>query len=267
MVKLKGNEQGVVMVRWMYPSASGMIAACFLIGCVTVDSPETRRAVDPVAAADARITLGLGYLERGQWQRAHLNLHKALDVAPDHPRALLAMAHYYQQVGENHSAEALYVRALQESPKNGDVLNNYGVFLCSEARYDEAITAFDRAVSQPDYFQVASSFENAALCHLKQGNATQAADYFNKTLGHDPYRPLSMLQLAKLELKDGEHQKADDRLAAFSQRYGETADSLILKIQSSSQSGRLDRVKKYAELLRQQFPDSQQYQNYLANEY
>ncbi|QUJ68135.1 type IV pilus biogenesis/stability protein PilW [Photobacterium sp. GJ3] len=256
------------MVRQrLYPITSGMIAACFLMGCVTVESPAKRQSVDPVAASDARVTLGLSYLERGQWQRAHLNLQKALDAAPAYPRAQLALAHYYQKVGENRSAEALYVRALQDSPKNGDVLNNYGVFLCSEDRYGEAISAFDRAVLQPDYFQVASSYENAALCSMKQGNATEAADYFRKTLDHEPYRPVAMLQLAKIEMSDGQFRAADDRLAQFSQRYGETADSLLLKIQLSRRNGRLDRVEKYAELLRQQFPDSQQYQNYLANEY
>ncbi|NAW87639.1 type IV pilus biogenesis/stability protein PilW [Photobacterium halotolerans] len=256
------------MVRWtLYPITSGFIAACLLVGCVTVDPTAKERSVDPIAVADARITLGLSYLEQGQRQRAQQNLQKALDVAPDHPRAQLAMAHYYQQVGENRSAEALYVRALQYSPKNGDVLNNYGVFLCNEARFDEADNAFMRAVLQPDYFQASATYENAALCSIKHGDATQAADYFRKALDHEPYRPLSMLQLARLELTGGDYRQAETRLDAFSLRYGETADSLVLKIQSSRQSGRLDRVEKYAELLRQQFPDSQQYQNYLANEY
>ena len=77
-----------------------------LVGCVTVKedgSPVVK--ADPVAMAESRIALGLGYLDGGNMIRAHDNLQQALNHAPQYYRAQLSMAHYYETVGEDIKAE------------------------------------------------------------------------------------------------------------------------------------------------------------------
>ncbi|KLV02376.1 type IV pilus biogenesis/stability protein PilW [Photobacterium aphoticum] len=252
------------MVRWtMYP-----LLCSLMIGCVTVDDAgNAKQTVDKIEASEARIALGLSYLENGQWQRARDNLEIALEYAPKYYRAQNAMAYYYQQVDEPTQAEALYKQALRDSPKNGDVQNNYGTFLCAQGRYDEAISAFEKAIAQPYYYLTSASYENAALCSLKKGSESEARVYFDKALAYDPYRPMSMLQLAKLDIKDDNLKDARVRLFKFNKRYGYKADSLWLLIQLENQAGSQSMVEKYAGILQQQFPGSKQYQNYLANEY
>ncbi len=63
-----------------------------LAGCVTVkkDGGPVVKA-DPIAMAESRIALGLGYLEGGSNIRAHDNLQQALTHAPDYYRAQLSM--------------------------------------------------------------------------------------------------------------------------------------------------------------------------------
>ncbi|KAE8175773.1 type IV pilus biogenesis/stability protein PilW [Photobacterium carnosum] len=252
------------MIRWMkYP----LFSCLLLAGCATVMVEDNAEQFNAIDAAEARMTLGLNYLKVGQWQRARDNLELALEYAPDYYRVQNAMAYYYQKVGEKDAAEKMYKQALKDAPKNGDVLNNYGAFLCSEGRYDEAINTFIKAINQPYYYLISASYENAGLCSRKQGNDVQAIDYFEKALSHDPYRPKSMLQLAQLELEANNYKDARVRLFKFNKRYGYTANSLLLLIQLENQNGRLTLVNKYANLLKEQFPDSQQYQNYLANEY
>ena len=252
------------MVRWtMYP-----LLCSLMIGCVTVDQAGNKKAgVDKVEAAEARISLGLTYLENGQWQRARDNLEIALTYAPKYYRAQNAMAYYYQQVDEPEQAEAIYKQALRDSPKNGDVQNNYGAFLCAQERYDEAIAAFEKAIAQPYYYLTSASYENAALCSLKQGSEPEAREFFDKALAYDPYRPMSMLQLSQLDIKEDNLKDARVRLFKFNKRFGYKADSLWLLIQLEHQAGRQSLVDKYAGILRQQYPNSKQYQNYLANEY
>jgi len=246
----------------MYPLLCSLLG-----GCVTVDEAGNKKEFDSVEASEARISLGLSYLESGQWQRARDNLELALDYAPKYYRAQNAMAYYYQRVDDPDAAEAMFKQALRDSPKNGDVRNNYGVFLCSQQRYDEAIVAFEKAIKQPYYYLTSASYENAALCSLKSGEKQQAQDYFEKALAYDPYRPKSMLQLAQLEIKSQNLKDARVRLFKFNKRYGYKADSLWLLIQLEHQAGHLTQVEKYAGLLQEQFPTSQQYQKYLANEY
>ncbi|WP_297480424.1 type IV pilus biogenesis/stability protein PilW [uncultured Photobacterium sp.] len=252
------------MIQWMkYP----LFSCLLLAGCATVTVEDSAERFNAIDAAEARMTLGLNYLKVGQWQRARENLEQALSYAPDYYRVQNAMAYYYQKVDEKESAEKMYKQALRDSPRNGDVLNNYGAFLCSEGRYDEAIDTFVKAINQPYYYLISASYENAGLCSRKQGDDLQAIDYFEKALSHDPYRPKSMLQLAQLELEANNYKDARVRLLKFNKRYGYTANSLLLLIQLENQNGRLTLVNKYANLLKEQFPNSQQYQNYLANEY
>lgn len=251
------------MVRWtVYP-----LLCSLLVGCVTVKETSNKKEFNSIDASEARIALGLRYLETGQWQRARENLEQALIYGPKHYRAQNAMAYYYQRVDEPDAAEAMYKQALQDSPKSGDTLNNYGVFLCSEQRYDEATAAFLKAIEQPDYYLTSASYENAALCSLDNGNKQLALRYFEKALSHDPYRPKSMLQLAQMKIEFQNYKDARAMLLKFNKRYGYKADSLWLLIQLENQAGRLTQADKYAVLLKQQFPDSQQYQKYLANEY
>ncbi|MGF1759955.1 type IV pilus biogenesis/stability protein PilW [Photobacterium sagamiensis] len=251
------------MVRWtVYP-----LLCSLLVGCVTVKETSNKKEFNRIDASEARIALGLRYLETGQWQRARENLEQALKYAPKYYRAQNAMAYYFQKVDENEAAEDMYKKALQYSPKNGDTLNNYGVFLCSEQRYDEAISAFLKAIEQPDYYLTSASYENAALCSLDNGDTQQALRYFEKALSHDPYRPKSMLQLAQMKIEFQNYKDARAMLFKFNKRYGYKPDSLWLLIQLENQAGRLTQADKYADLLKEQFPDSQQYQKYLANEY
>ncbi|MBY5948217.1 type IV pilus biogenesis/stability protein PilW [Photobacterium rosenbergii] len=252
------------MVRWK----KCLLLCSLLAGCVTVDeSGNTPQSINKEEAAEARVTLGLGYLEQGQWQRARDNFELALQYAPRYYRAQNAMAYYYQRVDEPESAETIYRQALKYSPKNGDVRNNYGVFLCSQGRYDEAIDQFESAIKQPYYYLTSASYENAALCSLEQGNQPQARGYFDKALAYDPYRAKSMLQLSKLDIEAQNFKEARVRLFKFNKRYGYKADSLWLLIQLEQQAGYDSQADKYAGILKAQYPDSLQYQNYLANEY
>ncbi|WP_299015774.1 type IV pilus biogenesis/stability protein PilW [uncultured Photobacterium sp.] len=251
------------MVRWtVYP-----LLCSLLIGCVTVDEAGNKKEFDNIEASEARISLGLNYLESGQWQRARDNLELALKYAPDYYRAQNAMAYYYQRVDEPKQAEAMYKQALRDSPKNGDVRNNYGVFLCRQERYNEAIASFEKAIKQPYYYLTSASYENAGLCSLKSGDTEKALGYFEKALAYDPYRPKSMLQLAQLEIDSQNLKDARVMLSKFNKRYGYKADSLWLLIRLENQAGRPTQVEKYAALLKEQFPESQLYKKYLANEY
>ncbi len=143
-----------------------LIVQFSLLGCVTVKeggAPIVKP--DPIAMAKSRIALGLGYLERGSTIRAHDNLQQALNHAPNYYRAQLSMAHYYESVGEELKAEQMYKRALRQHSNNGNVLNNYGTFLCKRGEYKKADRMFTQAIEQPYYYLIPASYENAAfLC-------------------------------------------------------------------------------------------------------
>lgn len=219
-------------------------------GCVTVEATSSNT---PTASsreqAEARIELGIGYLDQGNMLKARENLEKALEHDSKYYRAQLSLAHYFEQVGEEQSAEKLYKTALRQHPKNGNVLNNYGTFLCKHERYEQADEYFNKAINQPYYYLISASYENAALCSLKSGEKDKAKQYFDRALDHDPYRPRSLLNLAKLEIENGQYTDARIRLMNFHKRYGVQKPSLQLLIDLEHKAGNKALEKKYQKKL------------------
>mgnify|MGYP000182740002 CR=1 FL=1 len=221
-----------------------------LVGCVTVNQDgHAVTKTDPVTMAESRIALGLGYLDSGNMIRAHDNLQQALTHAPQYYRAQLSMAHYYETVGEEEKAEKMYKLSLRQHAKNGNVLNNYGTFLCKRGDYDEADQMFNRAIEQPYYFLIPASYENAAFCALKAKDTEKAKYYFARAIDHDPHRPKSILQLAKLEIDDGQYTEARIRLMRFNQTYGMKKPSLQLMIELERAAGNEVLEQKYQKQL------------------
>ncbi|EGQ9572348.1 type IV pilus biogenesis/stability protein PilW [Vibrio alginolyticus] len=221
-----------------------------LVGCVMVKedgSPVVK--ADPVAMAESRIALGLGYLDGGNMIRAHDNLQQALNHAPQYYRAQLSMAHYYETVGEDIKAEQMYKRSLRQHTKNGNVLNNYGTFLCKRGDFEKADQMFNRAIEQPYYYLIPASYENAAFCALKSQDKDKARYYFTRAIDHDPHRPKSILQLAKIEIDSGDYTEARIRLMRFNQMYGVKKPSLQLMIQLERAAGNEALEKKYQKQL------------------
>ncbi|EMW7171141.1 type IV pilus biogenesis/stability protein PilW [Vibrio fluvialis] len=228
------------------------ILACVLslTGCITVkESDNSDLKSDPVEMAESRIALGLGYLENGSMIKARENLEKAMQHAPHYYRSQLSMAHYFETVGETDLARDTYRAALRDHPKNGNVLNNYGTFLCKHGEYQQADKYFNRAVEQPYYYLISASYENAAFCSLKSGDPEKAAYYFKRAVDHDPTRVRSLLQLAKLEIERGDYTEARIKLMAFHQRYGYQKASLQLLIELEEKAGNKALEKKYQQAL------------------
>ncbi len=238
-----------------------------LVGCVTVTDSPVDSGFDKHKAAEARISLGLSYLESKDMVKARENLEMALSYAPDYYRTLIAIAHFYQAVGDTQKAEDAYRTALRESPKNGDVLNNYGAFLCKIGQYQKADAFFNQAIEQPYYYLIAASYQNAAMCALKSGNRENAEHYFRLSLAHDPYRVVSMLQLSQLEVQNDQYQSARVRLLKFHNRFGYKPASLGLLIELETKAGNESMADQYESILAAKYPDSIQYQKYVTNEY
>lgn len=179
----------------------------FTSGCVTV-SEDTKISAAPIDAAETRIELGLAYMKRDQYSRAKRDFEKALEFAPRYYRSHLSIAYYFEAVGEFDHAQDAYRTALKVAPTNGQVYHNYGTFLCKRGDYGLAETMLLSAVEQPNYYQIAESYENAGLCALKSEQPEVAKSYFERSLEHSPNRPNSTIQLAALEVKDGEYHQA-----------------------------------------------------------
>ena len=77
-----------------------------------------------------------------------------------------ALAYFYQQQGDMERAKQAYLTAIKLDDKQGDVLNNFGAFLCTQGEYQAAYKQFTQALNSPQYYHQADTYENLALCAL-----------------------------------------------------------------------------------------------------
>ncbi|WP_087881275.1 type IV pilus biogenesis/stability protein PilW [Dickeya fangzhongdai] len=251
------------MKRMLLGKAVALAAGMGLLaGCA--QTPSQR--VSP-AAAQTRLQLGLEYLARNNLDAARDNLQKAEQLAPDDYRIQLGMALYEQRIGENQAAETRYRRLLRQAPANGGVMNNYGAFLCGLGQYVAAQRQFAAAAQLPDYHQVADALENAGYCFLNAGKPDEASQWLSRALRYDPARGNRLLAEANSRFAAGRYDQARLLLNIYQPLLTANAESLWLQIRFAALAGHHDEVTRYGGLLARSFPQSKQYQQFLANEY
>jgi type IV pilus assembly protein PilF len=222
-------------------------------------------AFDTKEAAKTRVSLGLTYLQNGNFAQAKFNLDKALEFAPRDGQAHFAMAFYYQQVGEFERAEESYEKALSFSKNDPDVLNSYGAFLCQQGNYDKARGYFLRAVDDRNYVSSAETYENLALCSQSQGNNQEAIQYFNSALNHQPTRSDSLFLLTKLYVEEEQWEDAKKTLFKYERNAPISAESLYLQFQIAEGMKDTKTAMGYGEILKSMYPDHQNTKAYIAS--
>ncbi|WP_416260742.1 type IV pilus biogenesis/stability protein PilW [Gibbsiella quercinecans] len=244
---------------WGVVLAAGLLAGCSSSG------PES--ASQQNGSAETRLQLGLAYLNQGDLAAAKPNLEKALNAAPQDYRTQLGMALYYQRVQDNAAAQQRYQQARKLAPNNGVVLNNYGAFLCSLGQYVAAQQQFSAAALATDYGQVADSQENAGYCFLKAGQFDEARTLLIRALKADPDKGAPLLAEAEKQFGEGKRAQSQLLLNVYQHVLPASASSLWLQIRFAASAGRQDSVQRYGRQLARSFPQSKQYQQFLANEY
>ncbi|AZZ99417.1 type IV pilus biogenesis/stability protein PilW [Pseudoalteromonas sp. R3] len=235
-----------------------------LSGCVTEtryansDKPVVQSKASREDAAKTRISLALQYLANGNNTQAKYNLERALTLAPQLPEAHYSLAYYYEQVGENARAEQAYQKALALAPKDPNTLNNYGTFLCRIGKYDEATEQLFKAIEIPSYIRVAQSYENLALCALRQDNFELALEYLSSAEKHNGQRQSTLLLMAGLYYAKSELHRAEEVLKVYGDRGFVSARGLLLSHLLELRKGHLQQAEETATLLLQTYPESPQ---------
>lgn len=166
-------------------------------------------------AAYYNIQLALAYLQQGNIPRAKSKLLTALDLSPNSPETLMAMAYFLEKTHDKKEASAYYKKALSLSPDNGTYLNNYGTFLCRKASYVKAEQYFLKAVKDSHYLYTAEAYENAGLCTAAIPDYVKAKKYFLEALAHDPRRKKSLYELVSIDLRQKNPELALDHLKQY----------------------------------------------------
>lgn len=198
-----------------------LLSAVWLSGCAS-QSPRGESSSEP---ADAYTQLGTAYLERNNLPRAISALDRALEINPDHPQALQAMAIAHQRQGEDELADDYFQRALRIDGNFTRARNNYAAFLFDQGHSEEACHQLEQASRDTQYANRAQLFSNLGQCRYELGDIEAARQSLARAQAIDTRHSRSYLLLAELEHEQGHHDRAWDQLQAYMRLAGVSPES------------------------------------------
>lgn len=193
-------------------------------------------------------------MQVGNLDAAERKAREALKLAPESPDALVLMAGIDERRGRTQQAGESFRRAAEQAPQRGDVLNNYGAWLCQQGRPAESLAWFDRALQAPGYATPAEAQANAGGCALDAGQLERAERDLRAALSTLPGNPVALEAMAQLSFRQGRYMEA----RAFAERRIAAAPATRSVLQLASQiEARLgDRAAsdRYIQRIRKEFP-------------
>jgi len=171
--------------------------------------------VETEKASNYNAELGIRYLQKGRLKLANEKLMKAIEQNPEAVKSNHYFALLQQKLGNNAKAEKYFSKAIKLDPKNSELNNNYGSFLCKTNKHHAAVKQFLIAVKDPLYETPEFAYTNAGICLRKANKHAQAEKYFRLALKKKASFPAALLEMARL-YKD---RKIYPKAQAFMFRY------------------------------------------------
>ncbi|KAB7771826.1 type IV pilus biogenesis/stability protein PilW [Xanthomonas maliensis] len=207
-------------------------------------------------AVQEKLGLASNRLSTGDLPAAEEQVRAALKKDPRSVDAFVLLAVIQGARGDTAAAGESYRRATELAPQRGDVLNNYGAWLCANGSPAESLTWFDRALADRTYASPASALGNAGGCALKVGQQQRAANDLQKALELDPNNAYALESMARLQADKRNFFEArafiERRLAAAPA----TASVLQIAIRIEQGLGDKAAASRYQQRLVKEFPDA-----------
>ena len=206
-------------------------------------------------AAETNTALGRQYMERGQDEIALEKLKRAVAFDKTYAPAHSMLAILYETIGDLELAEKEYEAAVRYAPRDGDVNNNYGAFLCGIGKREKAEPFFVTAVGDPFYDTPEIALSNAGTCALARGDLDKAESFLRQSLEYDDTLGSSLLALAEVSYRQESYLRARAFLQRFEAAAEETEESLVLGYRIETELGDERSADRYRQALLEQYPD------------
>jgi type IV pilus assembly protein PilF len=244
---------------------AGLLSAC-AGGGAGGSVRELKTASDQTALekrAQIRLQLAVDYYQAGKYEIALDEVKKAIAADPDYADAYGFRALIYTAMGEKALADENYRHALRLAPRNPELSNNYGLFLCDAGgKPAEAMGYFETALKDPHYASPVKAMVNAGNCSLKMKNIDAAERYLLDALRYDPALPAVSSGLARVYFERRDYQRAGffiNRLTEAAKLDSLSADVLWLAIRVKHVLGDRNTEASLTAQLANRFPGSPEY--------
>ncbi|MCW7540342.1 type IV pilus biogenesis/stability protein PilW [Aquabacterium sp. A7-Y] len=243
-----------------------MMAVSGLAACGNLPPPGSSREIvttfdetENQKRARIRLELASAYFGQGQTTTALDELKQALQADPNMPQAYNLRGLVYASLNEDQLAEESFRRALQLNGRDGDVMQNYGWFLCQRGRYNDAYEQFDRAIALPQYREAAKTQLAKGVCQARAGSLPAAEQTLTRSYELDPGNPATSVNLADVLYRRGEFERARFYIRRVNNvPQLANAETLWLAARIEHKLGNTMGAMDYGNQLKQRYPQSRQ---------
>lgn len=240
-----------------------LIAAALLAGCVAQTTIETRAVQDSTLAdsrrrAELHTSLAAQYYQRGNFVVAVEETRLALKDDPGYFPALNVRALIFMELREDAQARQAFEEALALAPRDPDVMNNFGWFLCLRGEGARGMEFFTRVLGDTMYTTPEKALLNAGLCSRIAGRNAEAEDYLRRAVVFRPDLAGALYSLAEIMYEKGSYKESENYLVRY-MRLGEpTLSALVLGVKLARAQGEKAAEDSMLQQLRRRFPDAPQ---------
>lgn len=172
----------------MAPTLSHRLCSLLLSTSLILGFNACTPVVTAKNRASARISydLGINAFDRGDNREALRALTASAKEDPYLPDAHHALGLVYHSMGKLDQSLAQYREALRLRPKFSEASNNMGILLIDMGHYDDAVQAFEFALSDILYATPTLAEGNMGWAYYQMGKVDLAVEHIGNAVASDP---------------------------------------------------------------------------------
>jgi type IV pilus assembly protein PilF len=243
-------------------------AAVMLAACASQSTMESKPVTD-TGGADARrraevhTALAGEYYQRGNFAVALAETRLAMKDDPTYFPAYNMQGLVYMELREDGPARDAFAKALQLSPNNPEVMNNYGWFLCLRNEPQRGLELMQRATTDTLYPTPEKAFLSAGLCLRRQGRTAEAEESLRRAVLIRPDLIGALYNLAQITYERGAVKDAEVYILRYMRLASPNLEALILGVKIARATGDASAEQSYLQQLRRRFADAPEAQELL----
>jgi type IV pilus assembly protein PilF len=239
------------------------LIAMMLAGCVSQSAVQSHPVTDNEIAnahrrAEVHTALAGEYFSRGNFSVALSESHLAIKDDPSYVPAYNMQGLVYMELREDVPAREAFDRALSLEPKNAEVLNNFGWFLCTRGDAQRAMKMLQSAVNDALYPTPEKAYLSMGLCMKRMNRNDEAEQYLRRAVLIRPELIGALYNLAIVTYERGDHKEAENYLNRYMRLATPGLDGLVLGVKIARANKDSAGEQSYLQQLRRRFPDAPQ---------
>lgn len=235
-----------------------------ITACVTTETTSFSKNVSVDKEVEARVQIGLGYLQQGKPEMAIFHMKEIVEKQPKSPRVNEVLALALWEAGENDRAEFHFKKMVKYAPEYSRGRMNYASFLLSQDNYKEAKAQLLETTKDIYYPKRGQAFYMLASVYKFLGETDKMIAAYERSIRLDRRNIPALIELAEYRYKEGQYAQSYE----LHKRYREavrqsSAKGLLLGIKLARKFDDKGEEASYVLALKNLYPKSAEYLAYL----